>query len=141
MGFPFKVYAAGLYLKETSKNPEEIIASSDPKQIRAIFDRRVDDRKLKEAWKDGIRKNCSADCEVSKQKIHKFNELMVDSKKGGAMIVTFHQDRVELEMDGMSKSSGTVPGAEFSKDLLSVFIGPKPPSEELKNGLLGISKN
>jgi hypothetical protein len=41
----------------------------------------------------------------------------------------------EVELNGASK--GTVEGKEFADALLACWLGPKPPSEDFKAGLLG----
>lgn len=141
-GISVRVYVAGLYLKEKSSNPQEILKSDSPKYLRMVFLRGVDKEDLQKAWKEGIRSNCpEKECEEAKAKLKEFNKLMVDSKNKGTMEIQFFQDKVILDMDGRSKSQGTVESAVFSRNLLAVFIGEKPPTQDFKQGVLGLEED
>jgi hypothetical protein len=136
-GMNFDVYVAGLYVPTKSGKASELIASDDVKVLRLVFLRSLDKSTLREAWEESYDKNCKFDCEASKAGLKAFNDLMVDVKDKSEMRLEFGKDGVSIEMNGKEKKSGKVAGEGFRKNLMSVFIGDEPPTEDLKKGLLG----
>ncbi len=137
-GLPIKVYVAGLYLEKKSASSDEIIKSETPKLLKMVFVRGVEKAQLQAAWREGMNSNCvPAECEEAKNKLKEFNKLMVDSKNKGTMDIQFLADKVVVDIVGRSKSSGTIEGAVFSRNLLAVFIGNTPPTADFKAGLMG----
>jgi hypothetical protein len=62
--------------------------------------------------------------------------MLVDFEQGQAVSFTHDPaDGVEVAVDG--KTKGTVGSADFAATLLAIWLGPEPPSEDLKSGLLG----
>jgi hypothetical protein len=136
MGMYFKVYVAGLYVTEKSKEAEKLIAPGD-KVLEMVFLRAVDKEALTEAFDDHFAKNCRAKCDSEAASFKKFNELMVDQKDSGRMKLIFDKAGVTVESTGRESKSGRIEGAAFAENLMAVFIGKDPPTEEVKKGLLG----
>lgn len=137
LGMNFKVYVAGLYVAEKSKDVEKLVAPGD-KVLELVFLRSLDKDTLREAWGEAFPKNCRVKCDTEKDSIKKFNELMVDVKEDNRMKITFDKDGVSVELKGKKDSkSGRIEGAALAENLLAVFIGKEPPTEDLKKGLLG----
>jgi hypothetical protein len=61
--------------------------------------------------------------------------MMTDLKEGDVMSFRFLPDHVAVFVRG--SQVGTVDGAIFEKIVLMTWLGPKPPNEELKEGMLG----
>lgn len=135
-GFDIKVYVAGLYLTEKSKDSNLILNSQTPKRLEMIFLRRVDAEKLRDAFKDGMYRNCLEDCENYKNPLNELNKNLSDILKDGKMIFTFYPEAVEFEILGRKTNKGRIEGKAFSKNLLAVFIGSTPPNPGLKQGLV-----
>lgn len=137
LGINFKVYVGGLYLLTKSEDSAKIIEASD-KVLELIFLRSLDKSTLEEAWSEAFPKNCQVECEHSAGTLKQFNDLMTDVKEDGRLKMVFDANGVSIELvvKGGTKSS-RIESAAFSKNLMAVFIGPQPPTEELKRGLLG----
>jgi hypothetical protein len=57
-------------------------------------------------------------------------------KKGEQMVVTYVPGTgTTLAIRGKDKV--TIPGLPFAQAVFSVWFGPKPPTSDLKNGMLG----
>lgn len=137
-GIPVKVYVGGLYLETASRSSTEIIASPQIKVLKMVFVRVVDKKDLVKAWQEGFANNCDPkDCDAARPGLKEFNSKMVDSKNKGSMTLRFMPDHVTYEIDGRTKVEGRIEGEAFSRSLLSVFIGPKPPTPEFKSSLMG----
>lgn len=132
------VYAAGLYLENSSKDPEAIANSDQSKSIEMVFMREVSAKQMAEAFQEGFEKNCVADCARFKPDIGKLEGLMKDMKKGDAMAYHFLPDRVEVMIRG--QKVGSVGDKGFSQQLIRCWIGKNPPNAGLKEGLVGTRK-
>jgi len=134
----FNVYAAGLYLENTSHDGEAIANSDQVKSIEMVFMRDVTAKQMSDAFGEGFDKNCIAGCAELKPFIPKLQGLMKDMKKGETMAYHFLADGVEVLMKG--QKAGKVGDKAFSHQLLRVWIGKNPPNPELKEGFLGGKK-
>ena len=99
------VYAAGLYLENSSKDGESIATSDQLKGIEMVFMRDVSAKQMAEAFQEGFEKNCVADCARLKPDISKLQGLMKDMKKGDAMAFHFLPDKVEVMIRGQKVGS------------------------------------
>lgn len=132
--YVFKVYVAGLYLDQKSSDSRAILDSSGPKRLDMQFLRDVDVESIQKAWREGVEKNCEADCKALEGPVQTLNSYMEAMKERDKMGFVFLPTGVEVHVKGQLK--GTVPG--LSKNLLAVFIGKNPPNKELRDGLLNI---
>lgn len=132
--FNVDVYVAALYLQERSSDPAAIISAQSPKLLRLKFVRDVDKEKLTEAWIEGFEKNSSSFSKI-KDRVAMLNSHMRDVSSGETMTFTFHPDQVELSI-GTNPQGVVISGRDFLEALLSVWLGPFPPNESLKQGLL-----
>ena len=132
------VYAAGLYLQNSSGDGEAIANSDQPKSIEMMFMREVSAKQMADAFQEGFEKNCVADCAKLKPDISKLQGLMKDMKKGDTMAYHFLTDGVEVTIRG--QKAGTVGDKAFSHQLIRCWIGKNPPNARLKEGLLGAKK-
>ena len=138
-GLSFKVYFAGLYLEKKSSDPNEILENNGLKMLKSVYLRAVSTKDQKQPWRDFIKNSCKFDCKKSKAVTQKMIQKLVRTKKGGKFDITFFQDKVLIEIDGKkTQVRETYEGEGFAKDLLNAFIGDKPPTKALKNGLLGL---
>ena len=125
-----------------------------------VFVRDVGADKMREAWDESFEKNCAeaaegadplsknvaegADplgkksCDALKPQLQKLQSLVVDLKNGDVMAYTLSPSGVEVSVNG--KSRGKVASPELAKLVLSTWIGKHPPNDELKEGMLGLSK-
>jgi hypothetical protein len=90
---------------------------------------------MKDAFEDGF-KNAGADVTTLQPKIDQLTGMFTDFEDG--QVVSFTSvpaTGVEVAVDGTAK--GTIEGDDFSKALLGIWLGPEPPNDDLKSGLLG----
>ncbi len=129
-----KVYVAGLYLEKKTGNAEEAIAQPGPKKIVMHFlTNKATKKKMDGAWDEGFEANAP---EVPKQAVERFKGFFGDMKVGDVVELTIVPgEGTHVALNGSEK--GVVEGDDFARGILKVFIGPHPPTEDLKNGLLG----
>ena len=132
-----KVYAAALYLPAKQVDPAKILAADEPKQLVMHFlYKEVGKDKLLEGWAEGFANNAGGSLAALKAPMATFDGYWSDMKKGDVAVLTYTPgEGTKVEIKG--REMGVIPGAEFASALFSIWLGPKPPNEALKNGLLG----
>ena len=136
--FGVKIYVAGLYLEHPSTDATRILASPQRKLLEMRFLRAVDRADIERAWTAAFTGNCRGECRQPAMAIARFESMLRDMADGGEMRFSFAGDRVEIFMDG--QHTGTIVNPAFAPLLLATWIGERPPTEELKAGLLGIGR-
>jgi hypothetical protein len=132
----FKVYVGGLYLEAPSQNASAILAADGPKALRMHFLRTIEKEKLVEAFKEGFEANAGPKAAAQKAGIDKLYATIADVKDGSETTYTYVPGTgTVVNRDG--KDVATIEGKEFAEVLFLLWLGPKPPSEDLQKGLLG----
>jgi hypothetical protein len=129
-----EVYVIGLYLERKSGDAKAIIESSESKRIQMHFVRDVTTKQLRDAWKKGFEDNYE-DVASIEDEIATFNASMRDVKAGDSMVLDFSGDAVGVLINGIEIDA--VEGKPFQQALLGIWLGPKPPNDDLKKGILG----
>ena len=130
-----KVYVAGLYLKERSRDPAAIIATDQPRYLELDFVRDVTKKEMTDAWTEGFKKNAGAKLASLQSGIDALNAAMADLPKGSKLAFGYIPGTgTTVSIDGVSKT--VIPGADFASVLVSIWLGD-PPNKEVKTGLLG----
>ena len=130
------VYVAALYVPRTSHDPQPLIDPGTPADLTLRFVRNVGAGDLKNAWKEGFEKVAKDQMSSLGARVNMLNSWMSDIKTGQTLsFVRLPGTGVEVSVNGAVK--GTITGDDFSRALLSIWLGAEPPNPELKAGLLG----
>ena len=132
-----KVYVGGLYLPARSKDAAAVLAADAPRAIRMEFVRDVDKGRLTGGFREGFEKNAGARVASQKANFEKFLTLVGDQKKGAVMLFTYVPGAGTVINIG-GKDVATFEGKEFADALFSLWLGPVPPSGELRKGMMGL---
>jgi len=131
----FKVYVGGLYLESASKDPADVLASNQAKAIRMQFLRGLSKTQLVDAFREGFDANAK-DKAGQKAAFEKMLALVPDVKEGDTMTLAYSPGKgTSLAVD--DKELGVFEGKDFAEAVFSIWLGPKPPSQDLKSGMLG----
>ena len=131
-----KVYVAGLYLEQKSSDPNAIMKSDTPKRIVMHFIYHPSKSQMADAFNDGFQDNSPDAAKTLKADIDRLNGALVDLKAGDEMVFTYVPGTgTTLAINGADKL--TIAGQPFAQALLSVWLGPKPPTADVKKGMLG----
>ena len=137
--FLFKVYSAGLYLPRRAQDVKTIAAMTGSKLIVMKFLRNVDADAIRKAWADGIKNNCEPNCQGFETLVTQINALMTDVKGGEVLELGLDVDSVTVRRE-QGKDLGVVSGPGYGGMMLRVFLGPRPPTDALKKGLIGVGR-
>lgn len=131
----FKVYVGGLYLESASKDAARIVAADQAKAIRMYFLRDLTKAQLVEAFQEGFENNAK-DQASQKAAFGKMLALVPDVKEGSTMTFTYLPVKgTSLQAGG--KELGVFEGKGFADAVFSIWLGTRPPSDDLKQGMLG----
>ncbi|HBZ05711.1 MULTISPECIES: chalcone isomerase family protein [Massilia] len=139
-----KVYAAGLYLTEKSKNVADILKMDGPRRVTLVMARDISSEDLGKAFMDGINENVDK-AEKAKLvgQIGKFGEMFasVDQIRKGDVL---HMDWIPgtgtvCELNG-KRIGEPASDINFYNAVLRIWLGEKPADRSLKPALLGEAK-
>jgi hypothetical protein len=131
----FKVYVCGLYLESPSKDADAILAADQAKAIRMHFLRDLTKAQLVEAFEEGFEANAK-DKAGQKAAFEKMLALIPDTKEGDTLTFTYLPGKGTALRVG-DKDLGAFAGKGFADAVFSIWLGAKPPTEDLKKGMLG----
>lgn len=137
--FHVRVYVAGLYLAKKSTDPAAILASSTPKVMLLQFLHTAAHSDIEKQYREGESKNCGhGECNAADQA--DFEKLIADTP-GFAVgeTLTYVFTAQGLRVLANNKVVGEFANPDLARRILASFIGPVPPSEDLRAHLLGLS--
>jgi hypothetical protein len=130
------VYVGGLYLTAPSKDAAAILAADAPKAVSMHFVRSVSKAQLVDSFKEGFEANAKEKAAAQSANIEKLFGMLSDVKEGDAMVFAYVPGKGTTVSKG-DKPMGTIEGKEFADAIFALWLGPKPPSGDLKKGMLG----
>jgi len=133
-----KVYVGALYLEEKQQDVQAILESGGPKRVvmHILYDT-VKAGQLTAGWNEGFNKNISKEERIRLQdRLIRFNSLFRNVVKGDVLYMDYLPDKGTLVRIN-DELLGTVPGADFNRMLLKVWLGEKPVDKGLKEAMLG----
>jgi hypothetical protein len=131
----FKVYVGGLYLESPSKDAAAVLASDQAKAIQLHFLRDLTKVQLVEAFQEGFDANAK-DKAAQKAAFDKMLALVPDVKENSTLTFAYVPGKGTTLQVG-TKELGVFEGKGFGDAVFSIWLGSKPPSEDLKKGMLG----
>lgn len=130
-----RIYVAGLYLQQPTHDPEAILDSPEDKLLVFHFVHDVDAADARKSWQEGFADNCLAPCRVEPVDEARFLAAVPAFRVGDYSTLAFVSGRLTVAING--HVVGTIANPGFERAILLTLIGPKPPTEALKRGLLG----
>ncbi|BAO43341.1 chalcone isomerase family protein [Thiolapillus brandeum] len=136
--FFFDIYVAALYLPTRNKDADKILNTDQPWRMSMdMLYSEVDKEKLDKGWDEGFEANvASSELSGLRDRLKKFEAMFPTLHKGDTVLMDYLPGTgVRVTVKGVDK--GVVPGADFARALLSVWIGPEPVTSSVKKHLLG----
>ncbi len=136
--FFFKIYIAELYVEHPATDAQKVIADEGRKRVVMHFlYSKVTKEDLNDAWNEDFQTNLNQlQFAALKGKINQFNSTFETVKSGDDIVLDYIPGTgTEVTIRGQAK--GIIPGKDFNDALLSVWLGKKPISEDLRKELLG----
>ena len=134
--FMVKVYVAGLYVTQKSSDAGAIIKAGASKRIVMQFVHSASKDQMTDAFDESFENNTPEAKKSMKADVDRLLGALEPVKPGDQMVFTYLPGTgTTLAINGADKV--TVARPAFSEMVFSVWLGPKPPNEGLKKGLLG----
>ncbi|HEX2200100.1 MAG TPA: chalcone isomerase family protein [Burkholderiales bacterium] len=133
----FQVYAIGLYVQDPKADP---IAQAGPKRVRIHMLRDVGAQQFTEALADGIQANHGeAQAKALEPRVAQLGAIMArvgEAKTGMAITLDWNGKETLVSIDG-KPAGDPIPGEDFYRALLRIWLGEQPVQEDLKKALRG----
>ncbi len=130
------VYVAALYVTSPTRDPRTLVDPGTPAELILHFVRNVGVGDLRNAWSEGFERAAKDQLPLLSARIAMLNSWMSDIKTGQRLVFVRQPGTgVQVSVNGVVK--GTITGDDFSRALLTIWLGPEPPNADLKSGLLG----
>lgn len=134
----FEVYVGTLYLPEKTDKAADAIEVSGPSRMVMQFMRDVPADKIIDGWNDGFANNNGEELrDAIADRIATFNEFFSEDLKKGDIVVMDYVPEEGVHVSINDEEKGTIEGQDFATALRAVWLGPKPPSKNFREGLLG----
>ena len=137
----FKVYALGLYLPEKKGAADAVLNVKGPKRIQIVTLRELTAEQFADALISALEKNhTEAELAPLKARVEEFRAIMLSlgtAPKGSAVTLDFlPESGTRLQFNGSAKGKD-IPGEDFYRALLKIWLGQEPAQADLKEALLG----
>lgn len=137
----FDVYAIGLYLPEKKTAAADAIGAPGAKRVAIHMLRDVDADQFGGALADGMKDNASdAEMKAVEPRMKQLVAIMLEMKqaKKGMRITLDWIPAAGTQVTVEGKPAGSpIPGEDFYRALLKIWLGDKPVQADLKKALLG----
>lgn len=139
--FIFKVYVVGLYLPQAARSADQVLALAGPARLDLRMLRDVDAKEFTDALFEGLRANLSAAqmkaIEPQADRLAALMASMKEAKDGMRIALDWEPERgTQVRVDGRTLGA-PIPGEDFYRGLLAIWLGPHPVQDDLKTALLG----
>jgi hypothetical protein len=135
LGVGVKVYVAGLYVEKASHDAASIVSASGVKEIRLSFLRALDKATIGRAIGEAFERNSADAMPALAERLARLVELLTDVDAKGEIVLTcIPGEGTRAVVNG--KEAGRIPGDDFARALLLVWLGENPVDQGLKKALL-----
>jgi hypothetical protein len=136
----FRVYVGALYLQQKKTAADAVLADTGAKRIALHLLRDLTSEQLLSAFNDGLKSN-HAPAELAKldaqvKQLEGIFAAVKEAKSGEVILLDYvpgSGTRVVVNRD----TKGTIPGEDFNRALLRIWLGERPVDAALKKAMLG----
>jgi hypothetical protein len=132
----FKVYVAGLYLENQSKDASTIISSDQVKSIQLHILRSISGSELTQAIAEAFWKNAKQNRSSLEPRLQKLNTMLPSVISGDVIVLSYVPGRGTM-VTAKGQQKGIIEGKDFADALFAVWLGGEPVQADLKKLLLG----
>jgi hypothetical protein len=136
--YGFDLYVAALYLPAQSMESNRIISADELQVVNIkIISSKVTREKFNESVQEGFLKSSHGKASAAEKAM--FKGFFSDPIKINDDILLIYKPGKGVAVTINGKFKGIIPGLDFKKALLSIWIGSTPADEKLKKKMLGKS--
>ena len=139
--FVFKVYVAALYLPEKTADGETILRSDQPTRFVMYMLRDLSAEQINSSITDALRETLTVEeRRPLDSRMARFNAIFEHMRevREGMRITLDYLPSLGTVVNVNGEEKDRIPGADFHRALLRVWLGDRPRDPELRKALLGI---
>lgn len=129
-----KVYVAALYLQTPTHDGTVATKTDEPKRIAMQFLRDVDHTDMIQAFNEGFAHTATP---ALQPQVEQFRGFFTQPILTGQQYIFDYVPGQGTTVQVAGKTMGTIPGADFMRALWGIWLGDNPPTESVKDGMLG----
>jgi len=136
----FRVYIGALYLQQKTGSAKSAIAATGAKRIEMHILRDITADQFYSSLNDGLKANLSpAELAKIEPQLKQLEAIFqaVKATRDGDVIRLDYAPSAGTRVTVNGESKGVVPGEEFNRSLLRVWLGSQPVDAALKKAMLG----
>ena len=136
----FKVYVGALYLPQKSGSAQAVLDGAGARRIAMHMLRDLTAEQLFSALSDGLKANhAPGDLAKLEPQVKQLEAIFVAVKaaKTGDVILLDYVPGTGTRVTVNADAKGTIPGEDFSRALLRIWLGENPADSSLKKAMLG----
>ena len=136
----FKVYVGALYLQQKAGSTDAVLGDAGPKRIAMHMMRDLAAEQLFSALNDGLKNNLApgelAKLEPQVKQLEGIFNALKAAKNGDVILLDYLPGAgTRVTVNGEAK--GAIPGEDFYRALLRIWLGDQPADGALKKAMLG----
>jgi len=131
----FKVYIASFYLQSPTEDAAQAVSSDQVKRVEMHMLRDLERGKIVEAVQAGFERNSGPQMPQLQTRLDQFLKAIPDLRAGERITITYIPGQGTV-VKAAASDEITVAGKDFADALFSVWLGPQPVDDELKNEML-----
>ncbi len=137
--FFLSLYVAGLYLRDRSSSPGEILAPNTPVALRlCIVSRLISSSNMERATREGFEKSTHGNLQGLEKRIDEFISVFkCEPIRRGDVFDFIYTPLTGVEVYKNGKRLTEIKGADFKKALFGIWLSDHPVQKDLKERLLG----
>lgn len=138
--FLFRVYVGALYLPKKTTVANAVISDGGPKRIALHMLRELSAAQFVDALEEGLKNNHTAEelatLDGRVRQLRAIFDALKSAKSGDVVLIDgLPGAGTRITFNGAVK--GTIPGDDFNRALLRIWLGESPADRDLKKNLLG----
>ncbi len=130
--FFIDIYVGGLYLAQPTHDGTVAATTDEAKRIVMHFVYKVTKEQMADSFNEGFANSPGA----TASEIATLEGMLPDSINVGQEVIIDYAPGVGTSVSIGGTKKGTIPGVTFMKSLFGIYVGAKPPTEDLKTGML-----
>ena len=136
----FKVYVGALYLQKKATGTDAVLGDAGAKRVAMHLLRDLEAEQLFSAFNDGLKKN-HAPAELAKlePQVKQLDGIFaaVKAVNKGDVVLLDYLPGAGTRVTVRGEDKGTIPGEDFNRALLRIWLGEQPADASLKKAMLG----
>lgn len=137
----FRAYVVGLYLPRKGQDANAVMAMSGPKRLHLVLMRDLDGEELGKAFERGVMDNLTpAEATALSSRLATFDRSVKglgEVRKGTVILLDYLPGQgTRFQVNGRAVGKD-IPGEDFYRSLMLIWLGERPVGSFLKRELLG----